>query len=175
MAEVLIIGNGGRGFELGRAVYASGEVDAVNFLPGNAGTGALNYGRNISGDPLDLPADTFTIIGPEAPLVAGEADRLREKGRLVFGPSSKVARLEASKADAVGFMLDHDIQHPRSTIVNNVHDAIRFISYHTPNSYVLKADGLAGGNGVVLQDDNGDEVISERGMMNGPHCDGAGE
>lgn len=175
MSEVLIIGSGGREYELGRAVYASDEVDAVNFLPGNAGTGELNYGRNITGDPLDLSADTFVIIGPEAPLVAGEADRLREKGRLVFGPSAAAARLEASKAEAVLFMRENDISQPISTIVTNPVDAIEFLRERKPTSYVIKADGLAGGKGVVLPDSMTEALNTVNGMMDGTLFDGAGK
>lgn len=175
MSEVLIIGSGGREHELGRAVYASGEVDNIKFLPGNAGTAELDYGTNINGDPLDLPQDTFTIIGPETPLVAGEADRLRENGRLVFGPSALAARLEASKAEAVLFNFEHDIPQPISEIFTNPRSALDFLKNRDPLSYVIKADGLAGGKGVILPKSNHEALDAILGMFDGSLFDGAGK
>lgn len=154
--------------------YASGDVERVYFLPGNAGTSELPYGCNVGGDPLDVLAD-FTIIGPEAPLVAGMADRLRANNRLVFGPSAEAAKLEASKSHAIEFMRAQDIPHPKSVITNNPKDALAYVQSRDPSSYVIKADGLAGGKGVVLPKDLTEAIETVAGMTGGQLFDGAGQ
>lgn len=173
--QVLVVGSGGREFELGRSVYESGGVSKVYFLPGNAGTDQLPYGHNINGDPFDVPKDTFTIIGPEAPLVAGLADELRADGRLVFGPSARAAQLEASKAEAVGFNARHDIPQPISAVAEDLDAAYQYIGKYPPDSYVIKADGLANGKGVVLPRDLTEAMLTVRGMLDGSLYDGAGK
>ena len=99
-----VVGSGGREFELGRQLGLSDEVQSVYFLDGNAGTDDLPKGENVPIKPPSVDevvrfADEnqvrLTVIGPEAPLVAGVADRLREKGLVVFGPNAEPAKPSA--------------------------------------------------------------------------------
>lgn len=154
-----IIGNGGREYELGRQLASSDEVSIVYFLDGNAGTDTLPKGENVAIRPNDIDGIVsfvdekdigLTVVGPEVPLVAGVADRLREKGLVVFGPNAEAARLEGSKAYATEFMQQYGIPYPPTILTHNPREAIIVTSQRPVNSYVIKADGLAGGKGVVL-------------------------
>jgi phosphoribosylamine---glycine ligase len=173
MAEVLIVGSGGREYELGRAISISPEVEKIYFSPGNAGTEMLPKGENTSVNPLDFPSDVFTVIGPEAPLVAGLADELRTAGRLVFGPSSAAAKLEGSKSFAATFMKENGIPQPNFYAADNLSCALALTEGADPSKYVIKADGIASGKGVVLPKtvEQAEEVIKD--MFHGKY-EGAG-
>lgn len=179
-----VVGSGGREFELGRQLGFSDEVQSVYFLDGNAGTEDLPKGENIaikhtSVDEVVRFADEeqlgLTIIGPEAPLVAGVADRLREKGLVVFGPNAEPAKLEASKAYATRFMEENNIPHPPAVVTHNFEDATRIVRSRQADEYVIKADGLAGGKGVVLPESYEDAEQILRKMFLKGGFDGAGK
>src|SRR5207249_4296567 len=91
----------------------------------------------------------LTIVGPEAPLCAGIADRFRAKGKKIFGPGRDAARLEGSKAFAKEFMLKHGIPTAAAGIFDNALDARDYVRKHGA-PIVVKADGLAAGKGVVV-------------------------
>lgn len=169
-----VVGSGGREFELGRQLSIPDEVGTVYFLDGNAGTGDLNKGENVSIKPTAIDDVVsfaeekqlqLTVIGPEAPLVAGVVDRLRERGLTVFGPSAEATQLEASKTYATKFMEENNIPHPPAIITENYEDAVGVISSRTPDAYVIKADGLAGGKGVVLPNSFEDAELTLRKMF----------
>lgn len=155
--NVLLLGGGGREHALAWALRRSPEVDALVGLPGSDGMMPLLTAR-AEGDPC-VPGDVLaavqrhaidlTVIGPEAPLAAGVADALRDQGRCVFGPSRAAARLESSKGFAKRFMHSHGIPTARFAEADALAPALRALdSFAAP--YVIKADGLAAGKGVVV-------------------------
>lgn len=160
MAKVLIIGSGGREHALAWGISQSPQVEKVLISPGNAGTATTNKCENVALSDHDATvafckkeAIDLVVIGPEAPLIAGLSDALREAGVLVFGASQAAARLEGSKSFATEFMQRHGITIPESQIVTSKEDALAAVSnFGGAKNSVIKADGLAGGKGVFLPD-----------------------
>lgn len=157
--NVLLIGSGGREHALAWGIAKSSLLEQLFIAPGNPGTEAL--GTNVTLDVSDHQAVLdfiesnevkLTVVGPEQPLVDGIADYLEEKGHKVFGPKKVPAMLEGSKEFAKDFMARHEIP----TAAYKVFDQSEFDKAATyiknQNSYpvVLKADGLAGGKGVLI-------------------------
>lgn len=163
--NILILGSGGREHTLAWKLAQSKKVDRLFIAPGNAGTSAL--GTNISIDPNDFeavrkvvadnPVD-MVVVGPEAPLVAGIHDFFLADPALrkipVIGPGKEAAQLEGSKDFAKAFMMRHNIPTAayRTFTKDNLDEADEFLKSMDP-PYVLKADGLASGKGVVIVDD----------------------
>jgi phosphoribosylamine--glycine ligase len=156
--KVLIIGSGGREHALAWKAAASAGVEAVYVAPGNAGTqrepgvqnvsigaedvtGLLDFARSYG---IDL-----TIVGPEAPLVAGLVDAFREAGLRCFGPARDAARLEGSKAFAKAFMQRHGIPTAAYATFTDAEEARQYLRERGAPA-VVKADGLAAGKGVVV-------------------------
>ncbi len=160
--NVLIAGGGGREHAIGHKVNQSSKLDKLFFMPGNAGTAAL--GVNLNGNPekfedvkqhlLKHDIDML-VVGPEAPLVAGIADFIANdeelKHVMVIGPKKAAARLEGSKDFAKQFMNRHNIPTAaHQTFGSGDYDkAVDFLKTLKP-PYVLKADGLAAGKGVLI-------------------------
>ena len=154
--RILVVGSGGREHALCRTIAASPLCDALFCAPGNAGIARDATLVAIAADALDeLVAFSareqidFVVVGPEGPLVAGLADRLREGGIRCFGPSAAAARLEGSK----GFMKDLCARHGIPTAAYRRFDdaeAARAWVRERGAPIVVKADGLAGGKGVVV-------------------------
>jgi phosphoribosylamine--glycine ligase len=156
--KVLIIGSGGREHALAWRVAQSDRVETVYVAPGNAGTGLEQKVENVP-----LASDDFdalvrfvktrqiglTIVGPEAPLVAGIVDRFTAEGLACFGPTAAAAQLEGSKAFAKDFMARHGIPTAAYGNFTDIGEAIRFIHKHGA-PIVVKADGLAAGKGVII-------------------------
>jgi phosphoribosylamine--glycine ligase len=165
--KILILGSGGREHAIAHFIRASEHVDKIYCAPGNAGMGL--EGELVALDPKDHKAIlTFvqekniylTIIGPEAPLVAGLADALRAENHLVVGPSQKAAQLEGSKIFAKKFMDKYGIPTAPFKAFDNADDAKKFAQSQDGKDYlVLKADGLAAGKGVFVNNTTG-EVLS---------------
>ncbi|GAB6876479.1 phosphoribosylamine--glycine ligase [Thermaerobacter litoralis] len=158
--RVAVIGGGGREHALARALAASPRVERVLALPGNDGMAAMGV-ECLGGDPLDLDGTVrrlvdrrvdLAVVGPEAPLVAGLADRLEAAGIAVFGPRQAAARIEGSKAFAKAFMARHGIPTAPGAIFDDPAAAEDFLRRH-PGPWVVKADGLAAGKGVFVCDD----------------------
>lgn len=156
--NVLVIGNGGREHALAWKVARSPQVSRVYVAPGNAGTAREPHVANAEISPLDLDALVsfsleksidLTIVGPEAPLVAGVADRFSEAGLRCFGPSKAAALLEGSKAFAKDFLTRHGIPTAEYRTFTEVEPAHRYIA-QVGMPLVIKADGLAAGKGVVV-------------------------
>jgi phosphoribosylamine--glycine ligase len=154
--RALVVGGGGREHALAWRLASSPSVDDLHAAPGNAGIGGLATCHDVAADDVGglvklvdyLDAD-LTVVGPEAPLVAGLADALRERGRRVLGPSAAAARLEASKAFAKRLMAAHAIPTARAGTFEEVAEAAAFVE-ELGGRAVVKADGLAAGKGVVV-------------------------
>ena len=152
--RVLIIGGGGREHALAWAIERSPGASAIHTSPGNPGTALLgsNHPGGDAEQILELTARLeidLAIVGPEAPLVDGMADRLRASGIAVFGPSAVAARLEGSKVFAKRFMRDNAIPTAPFEVFDDAEAARAFVrSAGMP--LVVKADGLAGGKGVLV-------------------------
>ncbi len=159
--DVLVVGGGGREHALTWALHRSESVDKIYCAPGNAGISRIAecWGIVVGNIPalieatLDNDID-LVIVGPEAPLTAGLADRLGEEGVPCFGPSSRAAVLEGSKAFAKEFMARHAIPTGGFEVFDDAVVAERFVT-DCPWEYpvVVKADGLAAGKGVVICED----------------------
>ena len=156
--KLLIIGSGGREHALAWKCAQSADVDEVLVAPGNAGT-ALEPGvRNVdvSSDDIEALATLaqsesigLTIVGPEAPLVAGIVDRFNELGLPCFGPSAAAAQLEGSKAFTKDFLARHNIPTAEYQNFTELEPALAYIREQGA-PIVIKADGLAAGKGVIV-------------------------
>lgn len=157
--NVLVIGAGGREHALCWRLSRDRSVDRVWAAPGNAGIAEVATVTPVPVDDsrailelVEKESIDLTVIGPEAPLVSGLADELMARGHPVFGPTAAGARIEGSKAWARRLCEDHGIPVPLSGRFDRVGPAIEFLdSLEAP--YVIKADGLAGGKGVVIAED----------------------
>ncbi len=156
---VLVIGSGGREHALARAIARDPDVTAVHAAPGNPGTAQVATLHDV--DPMDgtavadlaerLGAD-LVVIGPEAPLVAGVADVVTDRGIPCFGPSAAAAALEGSKAFAKEVMVAAGVPTAAArTCLTPDQVAATLDELGAP--YVVKDDGLAAGKGVVVTDD----------------------
>jgi len=178
MAEnALIIGAGGREHAFGDALYE--DFDTVFFAPGNAGTELLPNGINVEvGDsPVSFAKNNavdLTVIGPEAFLAKGWGDRFRNNGLRVVGPNQHAARLETSKLYADRFMRKYGIPTPKGVAVTRISDIEAICDQYNPLEWVLKADGLASGKGVVLPDSPDEMRATLRDMLSGEKYGGAG-
>lgn len=154
--RILVVGSGGRESALVWALVRSSSVDTVVAAPGNPGIAAIaEVFDGDAGTPANaLEAARFVnadlvVIGPEAPLVAGVADALRAEGFKVFGPDAAAARIEGSKSYAKELMDRAGVPTARWQSFDDVGKAIGFLDELGP-PYVVKADGLAAGKGVVV-------------------------
>ncbi|MGH8305762.1 MAG: phosphoribosylamine--glycine ligase [Steroidobacteraceae bacterium] len=173
--RILIVGGGGREHALAWKCAASARVAEVLVAPGNAGTAVEPRVRNVNvaaediaglvrlaaGERIDL-----TIVGPEAPLVAGVVDAFAARGLKCFGPSRAAAQLEGSKAFAKEFLRRHGIPTARSaTFTRERFDPAWVRSQRTP--LVVKASGLAAGKGVVIAASLEEALAAARAMFAG--------
>jgi phosphoribosylamine--glycine ligase len=160
--NILLLGSGGRESALAWKMSQSPLTDKLFIAPGNGGTDA--YGENVGLSPLDFPAiEKFVaenhvellVVGNEDPLVAGVTDyfRANNPALLVVGPEKAGAMLEGSKDFAKQFMVDNNIPTARyrSFTLETLEEGYRFLEALNP-PYVLKADGLAAGKGVLILD-----------------------
>ncbi|HEY5650833.1 MAG TPA: phosphoribosylamine--glycine ligase [Acidimicrobiia bacterium] len=158
--KVLLVGSGAREHALGWKLAQSDHVDELVSLPGNPGLAEL--GPLIEGvEPTDVGAVAalariqsidFVVVGPEAPLAAGLVDALAGLGIPAFGPSRAAARLESSKSFAKDVMIRSGVPTPNAWTFDHAADAETHIRSR-PGPYVVKADGLAGGKGVLVTGD----------------------
>ncbi|MFO8003063.1 phosphoribosylamine--glycine ligase [Thioalkalivibrio sp.] len=156
--NVLVIGNGGREHALAWKLAQSPRIERVLVAPGNAGTAREAKCENVDVGVTDIDAllalaereaIAFTVVGPEAPLVAGVVDAFRAAGRRCFGPTARAAQLEGSKSFAKDFMHRHQIPTAAYGSFEDEQAALEFITTHGA-PIVVKADGLAAGKGVIL-------------------------
>jgi phosphoribosylamine--glycine ligase len=161
--RVLVVGGGGREHALVHSFASSSLTTQLFCAPGNAGIAAeadcvAIGGEDVSGllafakkERIDL-----TVIGPEAPLVAGIADRFTESGLLVFGPNAQAAQLEGSKLFAKRVMEDAGAPTGGYRRHTTVASALADLDEQTDYPIVIKADGLAAGKGVLICNDEGE-------------------
>jgi phosphoribosylamine--glycine ligase len=160
--NILLLGSGGREHALAWKIKQSPKLTKLFIAPGNAGTALAGTNVNIAVDDFNRIGEfvignhiDMVLVGPEDPLVKGIADYFTGHAELkntpVIGPSKKAAMLEGSKDFAKAFMLRHHIPTARHKSVSfkQVTDGIRFLDTLKP-PYVLKADGLAAGKGVLI-------------------------
>ena len=157
--RVLLLGGGGREHVLGWKLAQSPLLTGLVSAPGNPGLAAL--GETADLDLLDGAAVTefstehdidLVVIGPEAPLAAGVVDALDAAGIAAFGPTAAGARLEASKSYAKDIMMRAGVRTAAGEVFTEVEAADRHLD-SAPGPYVVKADGLASGKGVLVTSD----------------------
>lgn len=155
--NILVLGSGGREHAITWALAKSPNCDELFVAPGNGGTAQIaeniatldvNSGAAVLGFSRDHDID-LVVIGPEAPLVAGVADVLREAGVAVFGPDAQGARLEGSKTYSKQFMDENGIPTARYASFTELEPALAYIE-ELGAPIVVKADGLAAGKGVFV-------------------------
>ena len=181
--KVLIVGGGGREHALAWKCAAAARVAAVLVAPGNAGTAGESRVRNVNVAAEDVAGLAqlaasehvdLTIIGPEAPLVAGVVDTFAARGLKCFGPSRAAARLEGSKAFAKEFLARHRIPTANSaTFTRDSFDPVWLRSQRAP--LVVKASGLAAGKGVVIADSVAQAHAAAHAMFAGQFGDAGRE
>ena len=154
--KILVVGSGGREHALVWKIAKSDKATHILAAPGSAAIAELATCHNIPVSDLEAltelaktEAVDLVVVGPENPLCDGLADKLRDAGIAVFGPSKAASMLETSKAFAKDFYARHNVPTARYGIFSDAAEAKAFLDQFTP-PYVLKADGLAAGKGVVI-------------------------
>ena len=154
--KVLVVGSGGREHALVWKIAQSPKVEKLYCAPGNAGTAELAENVEIKADDIQalkkFALDNkigLTVVGPEAPLVAGIVDLFEKEGLKIFGPRQAAARIEGSKVFCKQIMTKYEIPTARSGIFDKSAEAIAYIN-EMGAPIVVKADGLAAGKGVIV-------------------------
>jgi len=156
--KLLVIGNGGREHALAWKLAQSPEVTKVYVAPGNAGTHREPKVQNIDISALQFETlanfakqenISYTIVGPEAPLVAGLVDYFKAQNLNILGPNQFAAQLEGSKLFAKQFMQEYAIPTAQAASFSEIQAANDFLA-HCQFPIVIKADGLASGKGVII-------------------------
>ncbi len=181
--KVLVVGSGGREHALAWKCAQSPRVDEVLVAPGNAGTATESRVRNVAVAAEDIPGlvelarregVALTIIGPEAPLVAGVVDAFEAAGLRCFGPRQAPARLEGSKAFTKEFLRRHGIPTAGyATFTASSFDEAWVRRQRTP--IVVKASGLAAGKGVVIAATADEAITAAQAMFAGQFGDAGDE
>jgi phosphoribosylamine--glycine ligase len=177
--NILILGSGGREHALAWKIKQSKKTDKLYIAPGNAGTDMV--GKNVAIATTDFPTIkqfvldkqiNMVVVGPEAPLVEGIYNFFRDDSQLknvsVIGPSKEGAELEGSKRFAKEFMMRHNIPTAKykSITKDNIDEGLSFLESLSP-PYVLKADGLAAGKGVIILNERIDAINVLNEMLSG--------
>ncbi|MBL0888771.1 phosphoribosylamine--glycine ligase [Myceligenerans indicum] len=180
--KILVVGPGAREHAIVHALAAeaaSGEAHEIHAAPGNPGIGAeatlhpldAEDGSAVAELAREIGAD-LVVVGPEAPLVAGVGDAVREAGFPVFGPGGEAARLEGSKAFAKDVMAAAGVPTAMAHVCTDMDEvAAALDAFGAP--HVVKDDGLAAGKGVVVTDDRDAALEHARAALDAP--DGAGQ
>ncbi len=156
--KILLIGQGGREHALAWRLRKSDLVEHIYVAPGNGGTLREPKVENIDISALDFPAliqfakendITYTLVGPEVPLVHGIVDAFKQAGLLILGPDKYAAQLEGSKSFSKEFMNKYHIPTAKSQSFSDLTQAKKYLTTQT-YPVVIKADGLAAGKGVVI-------------------------
>ena len=171
LVKVLIVGSGAREHALAWRITQSPNLTRLWVAGGNAGTTRLAENMEIRSSDVDAlvaaAQDTsadLVVVGPEAPLALGLADRLNLLGIPVFGPSQAAAQIEASKGFALNLMQDAGVPCPEFHIFSDQTNALDHLKSH-PGPVVVKADGLAAGKGVLLCQDSEEGALAIRECM----------
>lgn len=173
--KVMVTGSGGREHALAWQFGRSPRVTQVYVAPGNAGTALEPNMRNVDIDVMDIEAQIafakaegvdLTVIGPEAPLVAGAVDAFTSAGLRCFGPGQRAAQLEGSKSFTKDFLKRHGIPTAAYETFTETEPALEFArSRSLP--VVIKADGLAAGKGVVIAETYEQVDATVKDMLSG--------
>ena len=181
--KVLVVGGGGREHALAWKLSQSSKVTRVFVAPGNAGTASEIKTENIDIDAEDIDAllifaqqqsIELTVVGPEAPLVAGIVDKFKQANLPIFGPSATTAQLEGSKAFAKQFMQQHNIPTSDYAVFTNLEKAKKYIPSR-PVPMVIKANGLAAGKGVIIAQTHEEALQGAEEMLSGVSFGDAGQ
>ena len=172
--RVLIVGGGGREHALAWAFSRSATVFCA---PGNPGTAACATNLPVAAgdqrailDAVRANRVDLTVVGPEAPLADGLADRLSAAGLLVFGPSAAAARIESSKAFAKEIMASAGVPTARTETFTDSTSALAYIETHA-EPLVVKASGLAAGKGALVCATRAEAAAAARSMFSGKFGD----
>ena len=169
--KVMVIGEGGREHALAWKIARSPLVTRVYCAPGNAGTALL--GQNIPLKATNLEAlkefalkegIDLTVVGPELPLAMGIVDEFQEVGLRVFGPNRKTTELESSKVFAKEVMTAGRIPNAPYKVINTFNEAIEYME-QAEQALVVKADGLAGGKGVIVCSSKAEAIAAAKSLM----------
>ena len=180
--NVLVIGSGGREHSLAWKAAQSPSVNRVFVAPGNAGTAREPALSNVAIDTMDFAALAdfaeandvgLTLVGPEAPLVAGVVDYFRNRNLPCFGPSKAAAQLEGSKSFTKDFLKRHKIPTASYQTFTEVEAATAYIRAEGA-PIVIKADGLAAGKGVVVASTEAEAEAAVEAMLAGNKFGDAG-
>ncbi len=180
--KILVIGGGGREHALAWKLSHSPSVSKIFVAPGNAGTAVETKTENIAIDAENTSElksfankenIDLTIVGPEAPLVAGIVDEFNESSLPIYGPTAATAQLEGSKAFAKQFMQQNGIPTGGYAVFTNYQEAEDYISSQS-FPIVIKADGLAAGKGVVIAQDKQEALQCAKHMLSGSSFGNAG-
>ncbi|MCE5306405.1 MAG: phosphoribosylamine--glycine ligase [Acidobacteriales bacterium] len=171
--KILVMGSGGREHAIAWRLAACESVETIYAAPGNPGIArvaeCLSPGGSTPDHYLNLATELgvdLTVVGPEAPLVAGVVDAFRARGLRIVGPTRAAAQLEGSKVFAKQFMARAGIPTARSVTVDNVEDARKQLgAFGYP--VVLKADGLAAGKGVIIAQSKAEAEQALGGLLSG--------
>ena len=155
--KILVVGSGGREHALVWKLSQSPKVTKIYCAPGNAGTALEAENLNIASDDIHRLVKfareqkiDLTVVGPEAPLVAGLCDELRRHGLAAFGPSAAAARLEGSKVFTKKLLRKANIPTAAFSVFNRMPEALQYLDECEEQPMVVKADGLAAGKGVFV-------------------------
>ena len=179
--RVLVVGNGAREHTVAWKLCQSPRVTELFVAPGNAGTAQL--ATNVSIAPTDIEGllqfardrrIDLTVVGPEATLAAGIADRFHEAGLLLFGPTKDAALIESSKSYAKELMLEQGVPTGAAQTFSSFRDAAAHLDL-LPYPVVIKADGLTAGKGVTVADTRMEALEALRTTMEEKRFGVAGE
>ncbi|HEY2509427.1 MAG TPA: phosphoribosylamine--glycine ligase, partial [Polyangiaceae bacterium] len=169
--RILVVGGGGREHALVWALKRDHPEATLFAAPGNPGTALLGTNLPIPATAVDALVAAaaerridLVVVGPEGPLAAGLADRLRAAGRPVFGPTQAAARLESSKAFAKAVMERAGVPTAASRTFANAQDARSYIAAHA-EPLVVKASGLAAGKGAIVCATRGEAARAAGAML----------
>lgn len=169
--KVLVVGGGGREHALVWKLAQSPKVDKIYCAPGNAGTSAFAENISVSADDVEnllafavVNSIDLTVVGPEAPLMEGIADRFQGAGLKIFAPSRRAAAIEGSKALSKDLMAKYNIPTAKYATFTDAEAAIACVrEWGAP--IVVKADGLAAGKGVVVAFDEETAIQAVKDIM----------
>lgn len=169
--KILIIGSGAREYSIALSLLNDIRLSQLYFCPGNGATSELGQNIDIKGNDEIVAFCinnniSLVIIGPEAPLISGLSNQLRENNIRVFGPSKEAAMLEGSKIFMKNILKKYNINTAKFTSGNNKDELYKFIDTLDGEKVVLKADGLCAGKGVIITNKNeAKEILND--MLSG--------